>query len=60
MDRAIVLHLPTMHVFPEEAEEGAFAAYGPRLRQLFVEIMALASKPRWEAMRPREFISLLG
>jgi len=39
MDRAIVLHLPTMHVFPEEAEEGAFAAYGPRLRQLFVEIM---------------------
>jgi len=39
MDRAIVLRLPTMHVFPEEAEEGSFAAYGPRLRQLFVEIM---------------------
>jgi putative ABC transport system substrate-binding protein len=39
MDRAAALHLPTMHAFPEEAEEGAFAAYGPRLSQLFVEIM---------------------
>jgi len=39
MDRAAVLHLPTMHQFPEEAEEGAFAAYGPRLGQLFVEVM---------------------
>ena len=27
MDRAAVLHLPTMHEFPETAEEGAFAAY---------------------------------
>ena len=39
MDRAAALHLPTMHVFPEEAEEGAFAAYGPRLGRLFVEVM---------------------
>jgi putative ABC transport system substrate-binding protein len=39
MYRAAALHLPTMHGFPEEAEEGAFAAYGPRLSQLFVEIM---------------------
>jgi putative tryptophan/tyrosine transport system substrate-binding protein len=35
MDRAAALHLPTMHGFPEEAEEGAFAAYGPRLGPLF-------------------------
>ena len=28
-----------MHVFPEEAEEGAFAAYGPRLGRQFVEVM---------------------
>jgi putative ABC transport system substrate-binding protein len=39
MDRAAALHLPTMHEFPEVAEEGAFAAYGPRLSQLFAEVM---------------------
>ena len=39
MDRAAALHLPTMHGWPEEAEEGAFAAYGPRLGRLFVEVM---------------------
>jgi putative tryptophan/tyrosine transport system substrate-binding protein len=39
VDRATALHLPTMHQFPEEAEEGAFAAYGPRLGRLFVEVM---------------------
>jgi putative ABC transport system substrate-binding protein len=39
MDRAATLHLPTMHGTPEEAEEGAFAAYGPRLGRLFVEVM---------------------
>ena len=39
MDRAAALHLPTMHGFPEEAEEGAFAAYGPRLGPLFAEVM---------------------
>jgi putative ABC transport system substrate-binding protein len=40
MDRAAALHLPTMHEFPEVAEEGGFAAYGPRLGQLFVEVMS--------------------
>jgi len=39
MDRAAALHLPTMHGWPEEAEEGAFAAYGPRLGRLFAETM---------------------
>jgi putative ABC transport system substrate-binding protein len=39
VDRAVVLRLPTMHEFPETAEEGGFAAYGPRLGQLFVEAM---------------------
>ncbi len=31
-DRAAEAHLPTIHEFPEMAEEGGFAAYGPRLR----------------------------
>ena len=39
MDRAAALHLPTMHFFPEEVKEGAFAAYGCRLTQIFVEVM---------------------
>jgi putative ABC transport system substrate-binding protein len=39
IDRAAALHLPTMHQFPEEAEEGAFAGYGARLGELFVEMM---------------------
>ena len=36
IDRAAALHLPTMHGSPEEAEEGAFAAYGARLGPAFV------------------------
>jgi putative ABC transport system substrate-binding protein len=39
MERAAALRLPAIYFFPETAEEGGFAAYGPRLRQLFAEIM---------------------
>jgi putative tryptophan/tyrosine transport system substrate-binding protein len=39
MDRAAAAHLPTIYEFPESAEEGGFAAYGPRTSQLFAEIM---------------------
>jgi putative ABC transport system substrate-binding protein len=39
MDRAAALHLPTMHGSPKEAEEGAFAAYGPRLGWGFIKLM---------------------
>ena len=38
MERAAALRLPAMFFFPEEAEEGAFAGYGPRNTQLFTEI----------------------
>jgi hypothetical protein len=31
---------PTIYEFPESAEEGGFAAYGPRRSQLLSEIMA--------------------
>jgi putative tryptophan/tyrosine transport system substrate-binding protein len=40
MERAAASHLPTIHEFPESAEEGGFAAYGPRRSQLWSEIMA--------------------
>ena len=38
-DRAAALHLPAIFQWPEEAEEGAFAAYGPSLNTLFSEVM---------------------
>ena len=39
MDRTVVTRLPTIYEWPETAEEGGFAAYGPRLSQLFLELM---------------------
>jgi putative tryptophan/tyrosine transport system substrate-binding protein len=38
-DRVAALHLPAIYPFPEEAEEGGFVAYGPRLGDLFLEVM---------------------
>jgi hypothetical protein len=35
MERAAAAHLPTIYEFPESAEEGGFAAYGPRQSALF-------------------------
>ena len=40
MERAAAAHLPTIYEWPETAEEGGFAAYGPRRNQLYSEIMA--------------------
>jgi putative tryptophan/tyrosine transport system substrate-binding protein len=40
MDRVVALHLPAMYQPPEMAEEGGFAAYGPRAAQLFRDIQA--------------------
>jgi putative ABC transport system substrate-binding protein len=39
VERAAAAHLPTIHEFPETAEEGGFAAYGPRNSQVFTEVM---------------------
>jgi putative ABC transport system substrate-binding protein len=39
VDRLAAAHLPTIYEWPETAEEGGFAAYGPRLDQLYAEIM---------------------
>jgi putative ABC transport system substrate-binding protein len=47
MERVAALRLPAMYQWPETAEEGGFAAYGPRLRQLFSETM------------PRQIVKLL-
>ena len=34
-ERVAGLHLPAIYPFPEEAEEGGFVAYGPRLGNSF-------------------------
>ena len=39
MERAAAAHLPTIYEFPETAEEGGFAGYGPRNSQLFAEVL---------------------
>jgi hypothetical protein len=38
MERAAALLIPAMFLFPEEAEEGGLAAYGPSLNELFLEV----------------------
>jgi putative ABC transport system substrate-binding protein len=40
MQRVAVLHLPAIYQFPEEAEEGGFVAYGPRVVKVFRDLMA--------------------
>jgi putative ABC transport system substrate-binding protein len=40
MQRVAALQLPAIYQFPEEAEEGGFAAYGPRIVNIFRELMA--------------------
>ena len=39
LDRVAALRLPTIYTWPETAEDGGFAYYGPRLDQLFLEVM---------------------
>jgi putative ABC transport system substrate-binding protein len=40
MQRVAELRLPAIYQFPEEAEEGGFVAYGPRIVQVFRELVA--------------------
>jgi putative ABC transport system substrate-binding protein len=40
MERSAAAHLPAIYEWPETAEDGGFAAYGPRRRQLFSDIIA--------------------
>jgi putative tryptophan/tyrosine transport system substrate-binding protein len=39
-ERVAALRLPTMYQWPENAEEGGLIGYGPRLAQLYRDIMA--------------------
>jgi putative tryptophan/tyrosine transport system substrate-binding protein len=39
-ERTAALRLPAMYQFPETAEQGGLAGYGPRLRQLFRDVVS--------------------
>ena len=47
IQRVAALRLPAIYQFPEEAEEGGFVAYGPRIVQIFRELL------------PRQLVKLL-
>jgi putative tryptophan/tyrosine transport system substrate-binding protein len=40
LDRAAALQLPAMYQWPEWAEEGGLIGYGPRILQLYRDIMS--------------------
>lgn len=40
LDRAAALRLPAIYQWPEVAEQGGFVGYGPRVVQLFRDVMA--------------------
>jgi putative ABC transport system substrate-binding protein len=40
MERAMTLHLPAIYQWPEVAEEGGLVGYGPRIVQLFADVLA--------------------
>ena len=40
IERVAALRLPAIFQFPEAAEEGGFLAYGPRVTQMYKELVA--------------------
>ena len=40
IERAAALHLPAIYQWPEVAEQGGFIGYGPRIVQLFRDVLA--------------------
>jgi putative tryptophan/tyrosine transport system substrate-binding protein len=43
-DRTVALSMPAIYQFPESVEEGGFAAYGPRLDQIFRQVAMLIAR----------------
>jgi putative ABC transport system substrate-binding protein len=54
MQRVAALGLPAIYQFPEEAEEGGFVAYGPRLIQIFRELAAQQHVKLLRGMKPSD------
>jgi ABC-type uncharacterized transport system substrate-binding protein len=54
IERAAALRLPAIYQWPETAEEGGFAAYGPRLIQLYRGVMARQLARLLQGARPAD------
>jgi putative tryptophan/tyrosine transport system substrate-binding protein len=54
MQRVAALRMPAIYQFPEEAEEGGLVAYGPRLVQIFRELMARQSVKLLRGAKPAD------
>jgi putative tryptophan/tyrosine transport system substrate-binding protein len=57
MERVAALRLPAIYFFPEFAEEGGFAGYGPRNSQLWTEVM---TEQMVKLFRGADALSLIG
>jgi putative tryptophan/tyrosine transport system substrate-binding protein len=54
MHRVAELRVPTIYQWPEQAEEGGFVAYGPRLGQIFRELVAPVTVKLLRGARPAD------
>ncbi|HEY2782709.1 MAG TPA: ABC transporter substrate-binding protein [Steroidobacteraceae bacterium] len=53
IDRTAALRLPAIYQFPEAAEQGGFAAYGPRIEQIYRQL-ALPLARLFRGERPQD------
>jgi len=54
LERTVSLRLPAIYQFPETAEEGGLAGYGPRLRQLFRDVVSRQLIKLLEGVKPAD------
>jgi len=54
MDRVAALRLPAIYAWAEVAEEGGFLTYGPRLLQIFRELMAQQLVKLLDGVKPAD------
>jgi len=54
IERAAALRLPAMYQFPEAAERGGLAAYGPRFAQLFRDVVSRQLVKLLKGARPAD------
>jgi putative tryptophan/tyrosine transport system substrate-binding protein len=54
LDRVAALRLPAIYRWPEDADEGGFLAYGPRIVQIFRELVAERVVKLFRGVKPAD------
>jgi putative ABC transport system substrate-binding protein len=54
LERTTALRMPAIYQFPESAEQGGFAAYGPRLEQIYNTQVAVQIARLLRGERPED------